>query len=63
MSVDDRESQDPDLPAKPSWLSLVAGWSSPRRVALLVLYLLVVLVAVRLLAVELVIGPVRIGSR
>jgi hypothetical protein len=63
MRVDDRESQDPGSPVKSGWFSLMTSWSSPRRVALLVLFLLFVLIAVRLLDLELVIGPVRIGSR
>jgi hypothetical protein len=63
MRTDECESQDQDRPAKSGWFSVVTSWSSPLRVALLVLFLLVVLITVRLLALEVVIGPVRIGSR
>lgn len=63
MSVDDRESQEPDPPAKSGWFGLAASWSSPMRVGTLVIFLVVVLFTVQLSGVELIIGPVRISPR
>ncbi|MET0235507.1 MAG: hypothetical protein ABW224_12760 [Kibdelosporangium sp.] len=61
--MDDGESRHPDQPVRFSWVrAVVTSWSSAFRVGFLVLLLLIVLVAVRLLALEVSIGPVVIGS-
>jgi hypothetical protein len=64
MRIDDGESRNPDRPARAGWLkAAVASWSSAFRVGFLVFLLLIVLVVVRVLALEVTVGPVEIGSR
>lgn len=64
MGIDDGESRNSDRPVRFGWLrTVVTSWSSAFRVGFLVLLLLIVLIVIRVLALEVTVGPVEIGSR